>query len=251
MVELYHRGFLFSMVIRPKRFVTTISVIDITGKAHIFTFAPVRDLRSQVNSKFKITSDLYWLSCRGKPLRDCLPLNEITGTVIMHGQLIGGIQCCLRGCENEVGSRKFDSMIGQYEMKCTPEDITSDFKIVKNLRVCDKHYGSLPARGHKPTKGKSSSRSYSDVQRGILKSTPCIVTCSQCNNKVCPGSKKHNIIIFNNPFSVACNFLDKIDNNRTDLHNDLYTCIDPCNGSSIDICMNIYVCHVSLYFEIH
>ena len=113
---------MLSMVIRPKRIVTTISVFDITGKAHIFTFAPygtVRDLRSQVNSKFKVTSDLYWLSCRGKPLHDFLPLNEITGTVIMHGRLIGGTQCCLMRCENEAGSRKLDSMIGQYEMKCT------------------------------------------------------------------------------------------------------------------------------------
>lgn len=150
MVELHHPGFLLSMVLRPKRFVTTISVIDITSKAHIFTFAPygtVRDLRSQVNSKFKITSDLYWLSCRGKPLCDFLPLNEITGTVIMHGRLNGGIQCCLKGCQNEAGPRKFDSMIGQYEMKCIPEDITSDFEIVKNLRVCDKHYGTSMQRG--------------------------------------------------------------------------------------------------------
>ena len=116
MLELHHPGFLFSMVIRPKRLVTAISVIDIIGKTHTFTFAPygtVRDLRSQVNSKFKITSDLYWLSCCCKPLRDVLPLSEITGTVIMHERLIGGIQCCLKGCHNEAGSRKFDSMIGQ------------------------------------------------------------------------------------------------------------------------------------------
>jgi len=88
-------------------------------------------------------------------LRDFLPLNEITGTVIMHGRLIGGTQCCLMRCENEAGSRKFDSIIGQYEMKCTPEDIASDFEIDKNLRVCDEHYGSLPPRGHKSAKGKS------------------------------------------------------------------------------------------------
>lgn len=37
MVELHHPSFLLSMVLRPKRFVTTISVIDITNKAHIFT----------------------------------------------------------------------------------------------------------------------------------------------------------------------------------------------------------------------
>ena len=111
-------------------------------------------------------------------------------------------------------------------MKCTPEDITSDFEIVKNLRVCDKHYGSLSPRGRKPAKGKSSSRSRSNAQRGILKSTPCIVTCSQCNNKVCLTSdvpcKKHNISIFNNKYSVAWNFLDEINDKTTDLHNDLY-----------------------------
>ena len=27
----------------------------------------------------------------------------------MHGRLTGGAQCCLRGCENEAGSRKFDA----------------------------------------------------------------------------------------------------------------------------------------------
>ena len=246
MVELHYLSFLLSMVIRPKRFVTTISVTDITSTAHIFTFTPygtVRNLRSQVNSKFKITSDLFWLSCRGKPLHDFLPLNEISGTVIMHGRLIGGIQCCLKGCENEAGSRKFDTMIGQYEMKCTSEDITSDVEIVNNLRVCDKHYGSLPPREHEPAKEKSSSRSRSDIQRGILKSTLCIVTCSQCNNKVCLSSdvpcRKHNINIFNTQCSVGCNVLDGIIDNKTDLHNDLYTCIDPCDGSCIDyICMS-------------
>ena len=74
--------------------------------------------------------------------------------MITHGRLIG-IQCCLKGCDNEAGSHKFDSIIGQYEMKCTPEDITSDFEIVKNLRVCDKHNSSFSPRGHKPAKGKS------------------------------------------------------------------------------------------------
>ena len=77
-LELHHPGFLFSMVIRPKRLVTTISATDIIGKAHTFIFAPygtVRDVRSQVNSKLKITSDLYRLSCHCKPLRDVLPLS--------------------------------------------------------------------------------------------------------------------------------------------------------------------------------
>lgn len=109
--------------------------------------------------------------------------------------------------------------------------------------MCDEHYSSLSSRGHKPAKGKSSSKSRSDAQRGILKTTPSIVTCSQCNNKVCLTSdipcKKHNISIFNNLFSLACNFLDEIHVNDTevhvDLHNDVYTCIAP----SIDyICMS-------------
>ena len=30
----------------------------------------------------------------------------------MHGRLMGGVQCCLKGCQNEPGSRKFDSMVG-------------------------------------------------------------------------------------------------------------------------------------------
>lgn len=40
MVEFHHPGFLFSMVLRSKRFVTSILVIDVTGKLHSFTFAP-------------------------------------------------------------------------------------------------------------------------------------------------------------------------------------------------------------------
>ena len=87
---------------------------DITVESHIFTFAPyatIKDLRSHVSTKFRITSNLYWLSCCGKPLSDCLPLNEISRTAFMHGRLTGGAQCCLKGCENEAGSRKFDSMV--------------------------------------------------------------------------------------------------------------------------------------------
>ena len=40
MVEFHHPGFLFSMVLRSKRFVTSILVIDVTGKLLSFTFAP-------------------------------------------------------------------------------------------------------------------------------------------------------------------------------------------------------------------
>ena len=60
-----------AMLIRFKRLITTIQVVDITGKPHTLTFAPyatIKDLRSQINTKFRITSDLYWLSCCGKPL---------------------------------------------------------------------------------------------------------------------------------------------------------------------------------------
>ena len=244
LLKLHHPGFLFSMFIRSKRFVTTIQVVDITGKFHIFTFAPyatIKDLRSQINAKFRITSNLYWLSCCGKPLLGGLPLDEISRTVFMHGRLTGGAQCCLKGCENEAGSRKFDSMVGQYELKCTPDDIIPES--FKDLRVCDKHYSSLSARGHKPPKGKGSTKSRSDAQLGILKTTPCIVTCLQCNNKVCLSSdvpcNKHNISVFKHLFSVACNFLDERNENKTDLHNDLYTCIGPCDGTFPDyICMS-------------
>ena len=67
----------------------------------------------------------------------------------MHERLMGGVQYCLKGCENEARSRKFDSMVGRYELKCAPNDVTPEN--LKDLRVCDKHYCSLSARGHKPT----------------------------------------------------------------------------------------------------
>ena len=66
---------------------TTIQVVDITGKSHIFTFASyatIKDLRSQVIAKLRVTSNLSWWSCCGKPLLDCLPLDEISRTVFMH-----------------------------------------------------------------------------------------------------------------------------------------------------------------------
>ena len=79
MVELHHPGIFFNMVFRLKRLLHLqgILVIDITGKSHSFTFAPyatVFNLRSQVNSKFNITSDLYRLSTSGKPLHDFVSL---------------------------------------------------------------------------------------------------------------------------------------------------------------------------------
>ena len=36
---------------------------------------------------------------------------------------------------------------------------------------------------------------------------------------------------------MACNFLDKINGNKTDLHDDLNTCKDLCDGSGIG-----YIC---------
>ena len=112
---------------------------------------------------------------------------------------------------------------------------------LKDLRICDKHYSSLSARAHKPPRGKSSTRSCSDAQLGILKVTPCIVPCSQCGNKVCLSSdvpcKKHHINIFKNTFSVGCNFLDER-TGKTDLRNDLYS-VDACDGTFPDyICMS-------------
>lgn len=95
------------MVFRSKRFVTSILVTDVTGKSHSCTFAShamVFDLKSQINSKFNITSDLSWLSNKSKPLQhDFVPLQEISaGAVIMNGRLTGGAKCCLKGCENDV-----------------------------------------------------------------------------------------------------------------------------------------------------
>jgi len=55
MLESHHPGFLFSMVIRSKLFVTTISVIDITGKAHTFTFSPYGTVRHWSGSPAKTT----------------------------------------------------------------------------------------------------------------------------------------------------------------------------------------------------
>ena len=44
---------------------------------------------------------------------------------------------------------------------------------------------------------------------------------------------------FQTPVSVACNFLDERNGNKTDLHNDVYTCIDPCDGTFPDYtCMS-------------
>ena len=54
LLKLQNPGFLFGMLIRSKRFLTTIEVVDITSKCHIFNFAPhatIKDLRSHVIAK--------------------------------------------------------------------------------------------------------------------------------------------------------------------------------------------------------
>ena len=86
MVQFHHPVFFFRIVFKSKRFVSSLLVIDVTGKSHSFSFAPyvtVFDLRSQINSKFNITSDLYWLPNKGKPLHDFVSLKETSGAVIV------------------------------------------------------------------------------------------------------------------------------------------------------------------------
>ena len=76
------------------------------GKTYCFTcgsHATVFDLKSQIYSKFNVTSDLYWLSSKGQPSQhDFIPLKETSaGAVIMNGRVTGGAKCCLNGCEND------------------------------------------------------------------------------------------------------------------------------------------------------
>ena len=101
----------------------------------------------------------------------------------MNGRLTGGPKCCLKGCENDVGIRKFDSLIGRYELKLSPQELT-DHDDVHNLRVCNKHYSSLASTGQMPAKGKTQSKTRSDAYHGILKVNPCIVQCSQSKKKM-------------------------------------------------------------------
>ena len=44
----------------------------------------------------------------------------------MNGRLTGGAKCCLKGCENDTGESKFDSLIGRYEIKHNPQDLIGD-----------------------------------------------------------------------------------------------------------------------------
>ena len=112
-----------------KGYVTSILVVDLIGKSHSFTFAPhgmVFDLKSHINSKFNVTSDLYWLSNKGKPLQhDFVPLQEISaGQCYNEWAFTGGAKCCLKGCENDVGIGKFDSLIGRYRIEVVPQELT-------------------------------------------------------------------------------------------------------------------------------
>ena len=87
LVEFHHPGFCFGTVFTSKRFVTSVLVNDVTGKSHSFTFAPhamVFDLKSQINSTFNITCDLYWLPNKGKPLQhDFVPLKERSARAVI------------------------------------------------------------------------------------------------------------------------------------------------------------------------
>ena len=85
--ELHHSGFLFSIVIRLKRFVTTLPSIDIAARQITCLLlhgmlSTVRDLRSQLNAKFN--------SCCGKPLHDVFaPWKEIAGAGHVVATLLG------------------------------------------------------------------------------------------------------------------------------------------------------------------
>jgi hypothetical protein len=134
MGEFHHPGFLFSMVFKSTRLVTSILVVGYNKKVTFvlpLPYATILNLRSQINSKSNLTSDLFWQSNCGKPLHDFVPLKAITGAVIINRHLTGGVECCLKGCKNE--THKFDSMIGQYEIKCSSHVLTGDIENVKNL----------------------------------------------------------------------------------------------------------------------
>ena len=64
-----------------------------------------------------------------------MSLKEISGAVIMNGHLTGGAKCCFKGCENDAGACKFDSLIEKYEITCSPQYLIGDMENEKNLRV--------------------------------------------------------------------------------------------------------------------
>ena len=184
---------------------------------------------------FQIKANLYNMTL-------CLYRKYQQASVIMNGRLTGGAKCCLKGCENDVGIGKFDSLIGWYRIEVVPQELT-DQHDVNNLRVCNKQYSSLASGGHKPAKGKTQSKTRSDAYHGILKVNPCIVQCSQSKKNVCLSSDipclKHNINVFNSftLFSVACNFLDETYGSKTDFHHHLYQARDSNDKSQVN-----YIC---------
>jgi len=57
------------------------------------------------------------------------------------------------GCKNETGTRKFDSMIGQYEINVTlMTQLTGGMEDVENVEVWDKHCQNI-IHGIKAFKG--------------------------------------------------------------------------------------------------
>ena len=55
----------------------------------------------------------------------------------MHGRLMGGAQCCLKGSENEAGSRRFDSRVA------TVREIIHGQEKVKENQVSKKSGNSV------------------------------------------------------------------------------------------------------------
>lgn len=93
-VNFHHPGALVGYILPCKfKYHTTVHVKDIwAGITRTFKFAPyatLSDLRKQINNKLIIQSSLYWLSCNGKPLRDCFKLENLEGAVEMNGFMWG------------------------------------------------------------------------------------------------------------------------------------------------------------------
>ena len=63
-----------------------------------------------------------------------MPLKEISWAVIISGSLTRGVEKCLRGCKNEAGTCKFDSMIKHETNRSSLMHVlTDDKEIFKNL----------------------------------------------------------------------------------------------------------------------
>lgn len=91
-LELHYPGFFIGTFLRSKRFITQITMLDTANRVQMFTFAPyatVSDLCLQIDQKYQDSKNTYWLSCCGKPLRENISLNRISGLVIMNGRLLG------------------------------------------------------------------------------------------------------------------------------------------------------------------